>query len=94
MRFPLYFIAVMAVYFAILLLSIGYFILPAVSFGLLNSVFCLFLLIFFLPLILFLLYLFDARFPLLQRHELIMRMVIIVFSIISFMFFFLVVPIV
>lgn len=90
----MYFLAILAVYFAIFLLSLGYFVIPAVSFGLSYGMFYFISLIIFLPLIFFLFYLFDERFPFLKRHELILRMVITVLSLISLVFFFLIVPIV
>ena len=92
-KFPMYFLGILAIYFAVFLLGLGYFVIPAISFGLFTYITFYFIsLIIFLPLILFLFYIFDERFPFLKRHELILRIVITVFCLIAVAFFFFLVP--
>jgi len=92
-KFPMYFLAILAIYFVVFLLGLGYFVIPAISFGLFTyAIFYFISMIIFLPLILFLLYLFDEKFPIFKEHELIIRIVITVFSLIAVAFFFFLVP--
>ena len=60
-RFPLYFIGILGIYLVGFLLALGYFIIPALSFALSNTMFYFISIVVFLPLILFLLYLFDEK---------------------------------
>lgn len=85
MLLPRYLIIILAFYAVIFLVSITYFIVPAISLGLgYLPEFYVSLLIIFLPLILFIVYFFN----LVSGHDTILRIAIAASAIISFIYFF------
>lgn len=79
-KYPNYFLSVIVLYALMLLLSIGYFILPSLSFGFDFTDFYLFLLLIFLPLVLLAVY----EKGLLRRKESIARFVITALVVVNF----------
>lgn len=83
-KFPRYLLIILAAYLAVFLISLVYYVGPAISIGLGYMVeFYISLLILVLPLILSVVYLFTSL-----GHDTIFRIVIFVSTIISFIYFF------
>ena len=82
-RFPPYLMLAVLVYSCFFLLYLGYSMIPVISLGLANMLFYALSVVVFLPMILFLLYLFDEKIPLLKQHEQLLRIAIAALALVA-----------
>ena len=83
-KFPNYFLVVVALYAIVLLIGLGYFIIPSISFGAAYADFLAITLLFFLPLVLLAVYEKSSRFEMRWGKESALRVVITALVVVDF----------